>query len=175
MSRDFGNKERPGGRRTASGGAVIGAHLRRLSERIDSDANRVYAQLGVTFEQRWMGVLDLLVRRGPLSVNDIARELKISHPSVSQTRGSLVASKLLVELPHPTDRRRRILHFTQKGKRLVDQLKPAWAALEQAGEELNAEAGNVALLLERLEAALERQSIVDRVSEILKTSSPSGK
>jgi DNA-binding MarR family transcriptional regulator len=155
------------------GGAVIGAHLRRLSERIDSDANRVYAQLGVAFEQRWMGVLDLFVRRGPMSVNEIARELKISHPSVSQTRSSLMASRLVAERTDPADGRRRILYLTEEGKRLVDRLKPAWAALEQAGQALNAEAGDVMTLLENLEAALERQSILDRVNEILIASSPS--
>lgn len=149
------------------GGAVIGAYLRRLSERIDSEANRVYAQLDVAFEQRWMGVLDLLVKRGPMSVNEIARELKISHPSVSQTRASLMTSNIVAERPDPTDRRRRILYLTRKGEELVDRLMPVWAALEQAGEALNAEAGDVVRLLKRLEAALERQSIVDRVNEIL--------
>ena len=50
---------------------------------------------------------------------------------------------------------------------------PAWAALEQAGEALNVESGDVVPLLDRLEAALERQSILDRVNEILIASSPS--
>ncbi len=148
------------------GGAVIAAHFRRLSERLDRDANQVYAQLGVPFEQRWMGVLDLLVRDGPKSVNEIARDLNISHPSVSQTRSSLTASKLLAERADPDDGRRRVLYLTAKGERLVERLKPLWAALEQAGQELNEEAGNIVVLLRRLEAALDRQSILDRVNEI---------
>ena len=149
------------------GGANIGALLRRLSDRIDRDANRVYAQLGVAFEQRWMGVLDRLARQGPMSVKDLARDLRISHPSVSQTRSSLLAAGLVAERPDPADGRRRILYLTLEGQALVNTLSPVWAALDQVGRALNAEAGDAVPVLAGLEAALDRLSIQDRVAEIL--------
>jgi DNA-binding MarR family transcriptional regulator len=149
------------------GGAVIGALIRRLSDRIDRDAGRVYAQLGVGFEQRWMGVLDLLARHGPISVKDLANALKISHPSVSQTRGSLLAAGLVAERPDPTDGRRRTLCLTPEGQALVETLAPAWAALEDVGRALNAEADDVVSALAKLEAALDRRSILDRVADAL--------
>lgn len=154
-------------RRQSLGGAVIGAHLRRLSERIDREANRIYAQLGVAFEQRWMGVLDQLARRGPMSVNALARELGISHPSVSQTRSSLLAAGLVADRPDPSDGRRRSLHLTDQGEALVRRLRPVWNALDQAGRELDAEAGEAVAVLTRLEAALDRQSIAERVARAL--------
>lgn len=167
MSRVSTKTALPRAKERNDGGSVIAAHLRRLSERLDRDANQVYSQLGVPFEQRWMGVLDLLVRLGPRSVGEIAHDLKISHPSVSQTRGSLMASKLLAERADPNDGRRRVLNLTAKGERLVERLKPVWAALEQAGQELNDEAGNIVVLLRRLESALDRQSIQNRVNTLL--------
>jgi DNA-binding MarR family transcriptional regulator len=149
------------------GGAAIGALLRRLSDRIDRDAGQVYARLGVSFEQRWMGVLDLLARRGPMSVKDLAGHLKISHPSVSQTRSSLLAAGLVAERPDPTDGRRRSLYLTPEGQALVETLAPVWAALDEVGRTLNAEAGDPASVLIGLEAALNRRSIQDRVAETL--------
>jgi len=149
------------------GGAVIGAVVRRISERIDRDANRVYAGLGVAFEQRWMGVLDLLVRKGPMSVNDLAGALRISHPSVSQTRKSLLAAGLVEDHADPADGRRRLLELTPDGHALVARLAPVWAALEQAGRDLDAEAGEAVAVLARLEAALDRRSILDRVADAL--------
>lgn len=171
MSRAPASTSMPRTKKTPDDGAVIAAHFRRLSERLDRDANQVYARLGVPFEQRWMGVLDLLVRCGPKSVNEIARDLNISHPSVSQTRGSLIAAKLLAERMDPDDGRRRVLYLTTKGERLVEKLKPLWAALTQAGRELNAESGNIVGLLRQLEEALDRQSIADRVDRIQNTRS----
>ncbi len=147
------------------GGAAIGARLRRLSERIDRDANRVYALLGIAFEQRWMGVLDLIARRGPMSVNELAATLAISHPSVSQTRRSLTAAGLLAEQLDPADGRRRILHLTPDGGALVGRLRPIWAALEAAGHALNAEAQDAVSALDRLDEALDRRSLFDRVND----------
>jgi len=149
------------------GGAAIGGLLRRLSDRIDREAGRVYAGLGVSFEQRWMGVLDLLARKGPMSVKDLAGQLKISHPSVSQTRGSLLAAGLVAERPDPADGRRRTLRLTPRGEALVARLAPVWAALDQVGRALNAEAGDAVAALIGLEAALNRRSIEDRVAETL--------
>lgn len=153
-------------RNDSLGGAAIGALLRRLSERIDRDAGRVYTRSGVAFEQRWMGVLDLLARQGPMSVKDLATDLRISHPSVSQTRSSLLAAGLVAERPDPADRRRRALYLTSEGQALVATLSPIWAALDQGGRALNAEAGDAVSVLTALEQALNRRSILDRVGEI---------
>jgi len=149
------------------GGAALGARLRRLSERIDREATQVYAERGVVFEQRWMGALNLLNRHGPLSVNELATALGISHPSVSQTRSSLRAARLVVERADPDDGRRRTLHLTPKGKAQIETLQPIWSALAHAAEALNTEAGNVVVALTRLEKALDRQSLFDRANSRL--------
>lgn len=147
------------------GGAALGGRLRRLSERIDRDANRIYAGLGVDFEQRWHGVLDQLVVFGPMSVNELARALAISHPSVSQTRNSLRRAGLITERVDPADGRRRTLHLTAKGRALVAKLQPVWTSLDKVGVALDSEAGDVVAALNRLEDALNRRSIFDRVNE----------
>lgn len=147
------------------GGAAIGARLRRLSERVDRDATRVYAELGVAFEQRWMGVLDQLSRRDGLSVKELAETLGISHPSVSQTRASLLAAGLIEDQPDPTDGRRRTLQLTSAGRALVAGLRPVWDALEQASRDLDDEAQNAVAALDRLEVALDRRSLFDRVKD----------
>jgi len=146
------------------GGASIGARLRRLSERIDRDANRVYASLGLEFEQRWMGTLNQLHLNGRMSVNDIAAALGISHPSVSQTRRSLLDVGLIAEHADPDDGRRRTLALTAAGKALVARLLPVWAALDVAALALNAEAGDLVSGLTGLDRALNRQSLFERVS-----------
>jgi MarR family transcriptional regulator, organic hydroperoxide resistance regulator len=145
------------------GGAAIGARLRRLSERIDREATQLYGDLGVDFEQRWFGVLNLLAQFGPLSVGELAAPLGISHASVSQTRESLERRGYIRWTPNPGDARSRHLRLTPAGKRLVARLTPLWRALADSGQELDDEAGNVVAALERLDRALERQSLIDRV------------
>jgi DNA-binding MarR family transcriptional regulator len=100
-----------------------------------------------------------------MSIGDIAEALRITHVSVSQASRSLEAAGIITSAPSNQDARRRELHLTQKGNALVAQLSQLWLALNSVSEELNAEAGDVARLLDRLDDALAARSLFDRVAE----------
>lgn len=143
-------------------GAALGARLRRLSERLDRDSTRIYSALGVRFEQRWYGVLNQIMVNGPMTVTGIAAALRITHVSVSQSRRSLEAAGLVHSVNDQKDARRRPITLTPLGQALVAELAPLWRALDDSAEELNAEAGDVVALLDRLDDALDRRSLLDR-------------
>jgi DNA-binding MarR family transcriptional regulator len=145
--------------------ATLGARLRRLSERIDSDASRIYADAGLAFEQRWFGTVHLLAGGAGLSVGEIAEKLGIRHVSVSQTRASLEKAGIVACEADPADARRRTLRLTRKGHQLVAKLTPFSDALSQVAIELDEEAENVVAALERLDKALDRRSLLERVRE----------
>jgi DNA-binding MarR family transcriptional regulator len=149
------------------GPAAIGARLRRLSENIDEDAGRIYAELGIQFQQRWVGILEHLSEQGPQSVGELASALGIRHSSVSQTRRSLEEAELLESNPDPNDRRSRVLRLSAEGKRLVGRLRPLWRVLNATSLELDGEAKGVIDALDRLDAALRRLSLYDRVRQKL--------
>lgn len=148
--------------RTARGGALA-ARLRRASAAIDADATRVYAALGVAFEQRWFGVLDALSQEETLTVNELAAFLGISHAAVSQTRQSLEQGGLIVSVPDPGDARRRKLALSAEGLELIQKLRPVWTALAEVAEELDREAGEITRRLDQLEEALARKSLFERI------------
>lgn len=149
----------------SAGGAAIGARLRRLSERIDRDSTRIYTALGIRFEQRWYGVLNQLVLNGPMAVGEIAAALRITHVSVSQSSRSLEGAGLVRSTTDVADARRRRLVLTAKGRALAADLAPLWQAFHEAAAELNADAGNVVRLLDRLDDALDARSLFERVAE----------
>lgn len=151
----------------SAGGTAIGARLRRLSENLDGDSVRVYAALGITFEQRWFGVLNQLAIKQSATVGELAATLKITHASVSQTRQSLEEAGIVASQPDPADARRKKLVLTAAGKRLVNKLRPIWNAFDEAALALNQEAGDAVVALNRLDDALERLSIFDRIMEQL--------
>ena len=144
-------------------GATIGAQLRRLSERIDRDVGRVYANLGITFEQRWFGILNQIVQNGPMTVGDLAAALRITHVSVSQSLRSLEAAGYVRALQDPRDARRRQQSLTAEGEALVARLTPLWLAMNREAEAINREADDVAARLDRLDQVLDRSSFYDRL------------
>ena len=146
-----------------SGSAAIGARLRRLSERIDRDAARLYEESGEVFEQRWYGVVQLLAQADDLSVGELASALGVSHASVSQVRDGLAQAGLVTATADQRNARLRRLRLTARGRDVAARLASLWAALNAAAEELDAEAQDALAAIDRLERALERRSLYDRV------------
>jgi DNA-binding MarR family transcriptional regulator len=154
------------------GPAAIGARLRRLSESIDEDAGRIYVDLGIDFQQRWVGILEQLHERGAQPVGELAASLGIRHSSVSQTRRSLEEAGLVESHVDPQDGRSRLLRLSGSGKELVRRLQPLWKILNATSLELDAEADHVIAALDRLDRALERLSLYDRVRQKLASRKP---
>jgi DNA-binding MarR family transcriptional regulator len=154
------------------GPAAIGARLRRLSESIDEDAGRIYADLGIDFQQRWVGILEQLHDRGAQPVGELAASLGIRHSSVSQTRRSLEEAGLVESQVDPQDGRSRLLRLSGRGKELVRRLQPLWKILNATSLELDQEADHVIAALDRLDRALERLSLYDRVRQKLASRKP---
>jgi DNA-binding MarR family transcriptional regulator len=154
------------------GPAAIGARLRRLSESIDEDAGRIYSELGIVFQQRWVGILEQLDARGAQSVGELAASLGIRHSSVSQTRRSLEDAGLVESDVDPQDGRSRLLRLSVSGRQLVRRLKPLWRILNTMSLELDKESGGVIAALDRLDRALERQPLYDRVKQKLAARKP---
>lgn len=145
------------------GGAALGARLRRLSEAIDRDATRAYTTIGVRFEQRWFGVINQLALNGPMTVSELAAALRITRASVSQARQSLENAGMVATEEHPLDARQRHLALTSAGAKLIRRLRPLWQAMNEAALEVDAEAGNAVAALDRLDEALARQSMFERI------------
>lgn len=148
---------------SSQAGSALGARLRRLSDRIDREADSLYLALEVDFEQRWFGFVNQLVLHDARTVGEIADALGVTHVAVSQVRSALTERGLILAAVDPEDSRRRTLRLSAAGKRLAAKLAPIWSALSASARDLDAEAGNVTRALERLEEALDRRSLTKRV------------
>ncbi|WP_265587707.1 MarR family winged helix-turn-helix transcriptional regulator [Sphingomicrobium arenosum] len=148
-----------------AGGEALGGRLRRLSERIDREADAIYRDLGVTFSQRWFGIVNQLRLLGQATVGDIAARLGITHASVSETRRALERAGLIEGVADPEDARRRLLRLTAEGEAVVRRLAPTWEADQRATAALVAEVPGLMAAIDALEDALDRQSLQGRAAE----------
>jgi DNA-binding MarR family transcriptional regulator len=142
--------------------AGVGARLRRLSERIDREARSVYKHIGIDFEQRWVGVLILLIERRAMTVGELAQALGITQPSVSQTLRSLQTAKLVAAQLDPHDPRRRIQRLTKEGLAFAEKARPVWQALMEAARDLDRAGIDIVTPLAQIERELDRKSLYER-------------
>lgn len=85
------------------------------------------AEHGINTSQ-WiiLGLLD--GRPGRLRVTDLARDLRVEDPLVTNLVRALTENELVKSTPHRRDKRARVLALTTKGHELVTKVEPALAA-----------------------------------------------
>lgn len=142
---------------------ALGSRLKRLSDRMMSDAAAVYKQLGFDLQPKWFTLLALLYRKKEVSVVQAAQYLGLSQPAISQFASQLVKKGIISSNASSEDARRRFLTLTPKGTRLTKEMQPLWQAVESAAQELCREAENDFYnSIKKCEAALNRKSLLER-------------
>ncbi len=68
-------------------------------------------------------ILDILDQLGPSSLSDISRTLGHAHPSVLRQIDNLEDAGYVERVPHPDDRRMKLVCLTGKGKQQVPIIK----------------------------------------------------
>ena len=150
------------------GTLALGTRIKNLSELLMRDVSRIYKDQDVDFKPRWFTLFQLIIRKTEISVTEIAKELKQTHPAVVQVVNSLEKKRLITTRKDKTDQRKRLVRLTKKGKKLAEDLSPVWEAVHQAAQEILAESepdllSNIA----KVEKALKQKSTYQRIKEKL--------
>ncbi|WP_026461585.1 bifunctional helix-turn-helix transcriptional regulator/GNAT family N-acetyltransferase [Adhaeribacter aquaticus] len=148
-----------------TGKMALGSRLRKLSEMLTEDANKIYALYEVNLEPRWFPVFYMLAEQKEMGVMEISQAIKQSHASVSQVIKEMKKQGLVKEIKDLADGRRTLLSLTPEGEALVPKLKKQTDAVGEAAEELlNEMQYDLWKGIEEIEYLLERQSLYKRVA-----------
>src|SRR2546427_8841121 len=77
-------------------------------------------------------VLEALLHKGPLPVNEIGKKVLLTSGSITVAVDRLETRGLVERRAHGTDRRARIVHLTRAGRKLITRLYANHAADMQA-------------------------------------------
>lgn len=151
------------------GAVVFASRLRRLGDRLKSEATKLYRANGVEFNDSWFLVALVLSTREGISVTEAAEAFGVSHAAISQMATAMERKGLLASRPDERDRRRTLLRLTDEGRSAVEALRPIWYAVGECTEELVASTGQDLLsAVSRIEEQLEQQNLFTRVTEHMK-------
>ena len=73
-------------------------------------------------------VLEALLHKGPLPVNEIGRKVLLTSGSITVAVDRLEKKRLVERKAHGSDRRARIVHLTKEGRRLITRIYTQHAA-----------------------------------------------
>lgn len=152
----------------------LGTRLRRLIETMSGGLESLYEDKNIPFKSGYFYAFYAVVKRGPLTINEIASLAGFSHSAVSQTIKKLVALGHM-ETRATEDGRQKCVHLTPQGRALHTEMQPYWNAMEQVVKEAIRES-EVDFMrgLSGIEAAFNRTSVRDRLQSKLEKKVVSG-
>ncbi|WP_081744045.1 MarR family winged helix-turn-helix transcriptional regulator [Ensifer aridi] len=115
----------------------LGSRLKRISERLQADVNRLSERVGLDVQAGQYPLLAALDRNGPLTVGGLVGALGVSQPGVTRSVLRLVEMGLLEIERGDGDRRQKTVALTEAGRRAVETSKgEVWRHVEAAVVEL---------------------------------------
>ena len=146
------------------GALVLDHRFRRLTETLLQAADEIYAARGLTFRARWASTYRLLSEHEPLTVTELARHLRVTHPAIIGITNDMMDAGLVTPITDRHDARRRPLTLSVSGTKIHAELRAIWAELErvQAGRFKSAGC-NIVRVLDRVEAGMAERGIADAV------------
>lgn len=118
------------------GELFLGTRLKRLSDLLYDEVDKVYKRHNVQLSSRITAVIFLLYQHGDAAITEIAEALGITHPAVNQMSKKLSEQGYITHRSDKDDERRRLLSLTEDGLHLVQQLVPIWSNLQYCLDEM---------------------------------------
>ena len=144
--------------------------LRVLMQRVDDEIGRVYDALPGAEGVRPSWVMEILRldAQGPMTIRQLADSVGRTHSALSQKVAAMAKAGLVETTRGGRDGRSRQVTLTGRAQALVEQMRSEWVATEEVLAELEAETPYpLSRAVRDLEAALDRKSFYDRLTERL--------
>ena len=144
---------------------ALGSRLKRLAERMQADATKVFADRGLPIQGTHFPLLAALTTYGPLSVTEAVEAVGISQPAVTRIHNALQKLGITTTSRVKGDNRQKLIRLTAKGEALLEALKAdLWPQVRRAAQGLcEGEETDFLSWITRLETALQDRSLHDRI------------
>lgn len=156
------------------GHLALGSRLKRLAERMQADATKVFADRGLPIQSTHFPLLVALSTYGPLSVSEAVEAVGISQPAVTRIHNSLQALGITTSESVEGDNRQKRIRLTADGEALLNELRhDLWPQVRRAAQTLcEGEATDFLSWITRLESALQERPLHARISDELNAGRP---
>ncbi len=108
----------------------IGSRLKRVSEYIMRETQVVYDTYQIDFDPYLFPTFKIIKNKNGVTNTEITSSLKTSQPATTQAINKLLKKDLILLKDHKSDKRKKKIYLSKKGKQLVKQVTPIWKSIE---------------------------------------------
>jgi DNA-binding MarR family transcriptional regulator/N-acetylglutamate synthase-like GNAT family acetyltransferase len=152
-------------------GYLAGAtRLRRIGEKLQSEGDKIYNELGINFKASWFATYHTLLQAGrPLTMQDITTSIGFTHITVKNLVREMEQNGLVKIKPNPEDARSKHVTLTAKGQGLVSKLSPVWQNISVSLQQLLTSGHpDFINIVARIESEMEKKPLNQRIHEVQK-------
>ncbi len=136
------------------------ARIKRLYDSMYYDSKRYYSSSHLDIEPNWHIIFLLLKAEKGLSVTEIAKRLKFSHPAIIKVTKKMKERGYIDSLPDSSDNRKSIIRLSDKGLKHLPIFEKEWNRFRDVIKEVVDEA--FLLKMAEIENKLYDQSLSKR-------------
>lgn len=152
-------------------GYLAGAtRLRRIGEKLQSEGDKIYSELGINFKASWFATYHTLLNAGkPLTMQDITASIGFTHITVKNIVREMEQNGLVKIRPNPGDARSKHVTLTAKGQGLLPKLSPIWQNISISLQQLlTCGHPDFINIVSRIEKEMEKVPLNQRIHEVEK-------
>lgn len=147
----------------------IATRLKRLGERFSQDVAKIYENHSLDFEPKWFTTMYALYKNGPMSVQSLAQSLGFTHPAIIQFVNQMKKRHLVETRQGENDKRLNFISLTNKGMETFESIRPLLSDIGEVTSEVLSSTGfDMLTLIDKIEEALDKKGVYDRISERIK-------
>lgn len=148
--------------------AGITSRLKRLSDDILYSTREYYKTVGLDIEPNWHLIFLLLEKSGSLTITEISKELRMSHPACVKIINKMKKKNYVTTKTDDNDLRRQLLTLSDKSKEQLPTFHKHWDACIKTMKELLEQSTNFDDDLRQIEIRIGEKSYKERTLNNLK-------
>lgn len=148
--------------------AGITSRLKRLSDDILYSTREYYKTVGLDIEPNWHLIFLLLEKSGSLTITEISKELRMSHPACVKIINKMKKKNYVTTKTDDKDLRRQLLTLSDKSKEQLPTFHKHWDACIKTMKELLEQSTNFDDDLRQIEIRIGEKSYKERTLNNLK-------
>lgn len=144
----------------------LGSRLKRVSEYLMKETQLVYNHFNIDFDPYLFPIYKIITNKNGVTNTEIQNSLQFSQPAITQALNKLNDKKLIIYKTDKQDKRKKIIHISNKGKQTLETLKPIWKSIDKVIKEYTLESSSSLIEhLNTLENKLNTKSLSKTIIE----------
>ena len=143
----------------------IGSRLKRISDYMMRETQVVYDSYNIDFDPYLFPIFKTISNYDGITNTELVEQLKFSQPAITQFVNKLSKKGYILQKSHKLDKRKKVIVLTEKGKILLQTIKPVWNAIEKTIKQITSYKSDT--LLDQLNKLEDTFKITDFSEQII--------